>query len=758
MERGIAHRRADLVKHLLCTFVNNSGRCEHLQNFGAIRAFVGRPLGSKKPLMRTPPLLPVPRHRRVFAAAPFTRAGTGCRSRVACAVAVLSLAGGAAGLRADQPEPPDLAADVPALLETARDLESRDSKRALDLARSAFESARDPLGKLEAQLVVASVLRRLGDYGEAIAAVRSGLAEVEATGDDRLLAEYLYLLGRLQWSLADHAASIETHLRQLEVARRAGDPLLLSKAQTGLGLTLESFGEPVRAGAHLDEALQWAEQAGDLQQLAIVHNSQGNHYLGRGELDRATTHHQRALALRRELGSVRGIADSLNNLALIAHAQGESASALARLDEARVIYERLDLKRYVANVHRRIGGILRETGHFAEARQHLETGLQAGLTLGSAEVLAHLYDELARTHEALEDWPAALRYERLRAEATERAHSSEARQRVAELNARYEKERREHEIDLLRRDQALQAAELRRRRLLTGVMTAGLVVLVSGLAAAVWMQRLRLRQERRVRAATEDARDRAEEAEALKSRLLRIASHDLKVPLAALRATASRIEQDASPDSLARRLASSIRVDATRMDLLVHDLLDSAALEDQVFALHPTRVDLGQLCAEVVEHLQSVALRKQQHLRLSLAGALPAVRADRERLWQILNNLLSNALKFAPEQGSIELRTAVLAQWVTLEVEDDGPGLSPADMARVFGPYARLSAAPTGGEHSSGLGLHITRELVSLHRGRLEVESQPGRGAIFRVLLPRDPSTEAAVQAPAHESGDVVQA
>ncbi|WP_221030172.1 ATP-binding protein [Actomonas aquatica] len=638
----------------------------------------------------------------------------------------------------------------------ARQGEARDAKQALQWAEEAVALASSRAEHLEAQLVKASIQRRLGDYDEAMLAARAGVREAHALGNLAMEAEFLYLVGRLQWSLADYPGSIETHLRQLEVAEASREVLLVSKAHTGLGLTLESFGDTARAGEHLLDALRLAELAEDTRQLAIVHNSLGNHYLGAGQLDRATSHHEQALALRRQLGSVRGIADSLNNLALIAHARGESERALALLDESREIYERLDLKRYVANVHRRIGGILREVGRYDLAKTHLTEGLAAGSNLGSSEVLARIYEELALTHEALGEWADALRYERLRAEATEAAHSVEARQRVAELSARYEAERREHEIDLLRRDQALQAAELRRRRLVTGFVVTALGGLALGLVGAVWFQRVRLRQERRVRAATEDARDRAEEAEGLKSRLLRLASHDLKAPLATLRATAHRIEHDSPEGSLAHRLAASMRIDATRMDLLVHDLLDAAAIEDQVFTLNPTCFDLGQLCRESIDSLQSVALEKSQPLQLKVAKDLPPILADRERIWQILSNLLSNALKFTPPEGQVELRVESSPGWFTLEVEDDGPGLTPQDMARVFGPYARLSAQPTGGEHSSGLGLSITRQLVSLHRGRLEVESQPGSGAIFRVLLPAKVSTEPAVQTPAHERGDVV--
>jgi signal transduction histidine kinase len=119
------------------------------------------------------------------------------------------------------------------------------------------------------------------------------------------------------------------------------------------------------------------------------------------------------------------------------------------------------------------------------------------------------------------------------------------------------------------------------------------------------------------------------------------------------------------------------------------------------------------------------------------AAPLSLVRADGERLRQVFDNLIGNALKFTPPGGDVTIAVGEAAGWVFAEVRDSGPGLGPEDFARMFSPHQRLSAQPTGaGEDSTGLGLFIARELLTLLGGRLEVQSQPGHGAVFRVSLP----------------------
>jgi signal transduction histidine kinase len=484
--------------------------------------------------------------------------------------------------------------------------------------------------------------------------------------------------------------------------------------------------------------LELARLTGDRTQLASLLNSLGNYHLTEKNYAQAREVHTQALQLREALGNQRGIADSLTNLGLVAEAEGEHATALEYLQRALAIYEPLQLKRYLANTHRRIAAVLRQSGRPDEALEHLQTALQIAEPLGSPEVLAGIYQELTQTYEARGEPARALDFERRLAAANEAMRNEQDRQRMDELRSRYAAGQRELEIALLRREQELQTAEIRRRRFQNLALGASLGLGLVLLGAFAWVQRVRLRAERRMHAATEDARARAEQAERLKSRLLLMASHDLKVPLTALQATAELIGRTATDAAGVRRLAEGMRADTAHMRGLVRDFLDAVAIEDGNLQLHPAQLDLPAAAGAVVAALQPVAARKRQTLELRPATEpLPPVQADADRLRQIFENLVGNALKFTPAEGTITVIPGQAASWIFVEVRDTGPGLSPADFAKIFAPYQQLSARPTdAAEESTGLGLFIARELLALQGGRLEVQSQPGSGAVFRVLLP----------------------
>jgi signal transduction histidine kinase len=118
------------------------------------------------------------------------------------------------------------------------------------------------------------------------------------------------------------------------------------------------------------------------------------------------------------------------------------------------------------------------------------------------------------------------------------------------------------------------------------------------------------------------------------------------------------------------------------------------------------------------------------------AEPVPSARADRARLAQVIDNLLSNALKFTPPGGRVQLRTTPRGREVALEVADTGMGISKEDQARLFERFYRTSAATLRAIPGTGLGLAISKMIIEAHGGRIGVESEEGRGAIFRVLLP----------------------
>jgi signal transduction histidine kinase len=130
------------------------------------------------------------------------------------------------------------------------------------------------------------------------------------------------------------------------------------------------------------------------------------------------------------------------------------------------------------------------------------------------------------------------------------------------------------------------------------------------------------------------------------------------------------------------------------------------------------------------------AKSKNIHIFVHNTATVSTVLADEQAVIQVLDNLISNAVKYSPHGKQVFVRVLRNAQNVRVEVQDEGEGISEADMTKLFGKFARLSARPTGGEHSTGLGLSIVKKMVEAMNGRVWCESELGKGATFIVKLP----------------------
>lgn len=631
--------------------------------------------------------------------------------------------------------------DLPSSL-TSAEAELPDSDGALALAKKAYATADNEEDALRALADIVNQHRRRGDYAEGLAAGRDGLERAQRLGSLPLQVEFMYLLGRMYWNLTDYPRSLEIHLEELKLSEKLNDPFLLARTHGGLGFTYQRFGRDEDALHHFRLGLEIAERSPDGRMRASLLNSLGTYHLARHSYAEATAVLSEALRIREANGNERAIAETLRNLGLAVDGEGNHAQALDYLQRALTSFQALKYRRYIADTHRRLARVLRNAGRLDESLTRLGQAEVVARSLDSSEVMADIWLEYSMTHEARGDFAAALDYQRRHEAASEEARGSEDRRRMSELRARYGEEQRELEIALLKRSQDLQQAELSRRRLQNVALAAGLIGGVTLLGAVTVFQRLRLRSERRLHAATEHARERAEAAERLKSRLLQMASHDLKVPLNALHATAGLIARSPEDPTIVRKHAAGIQADTARMRSLVRDFLDASAIEDGNLHVHPAALDLVAIASGAVESLQPVAAQKDQTLQLvPPANPLPPVRADSGRLRQVFDNLIGNALKFTPAGGEVVVGFGEAGQWAYAEVRDNGPGLGPAEFARIFAPHPVSSPRVTNGDgDSTGLGLVIARELLTLQGGRLEVQSQPGRGAVFRVLLSAAPA------------------
>jgi signal transduction histidine kinase len=231
-------------------------------------------------------------------------------------------------------------------------------------------------------------------------------------------------------------------------------------------------------------------------------------------------------------------------------------------------------------------------------------------------------------------------------------------------------------------------------------------------------------------------------ANELKNQLLQIAAHDLKDPLQVIILYTHMLKERLSADRFVAEKLKIVHRSTDRMIQLIAGLLEITDIESGKLVMHRSEIDLGKVVDAAVKSYQPDSQKKNQKLLYTGIDAC-MIEGDEMLLRQVANHLISNAIKFSPPGKSI---------WVTVErqnhgssaalkVRDEGPGLEKDEIARVFDKFQQLSTKPTGNEISTGLGLAITKDLVTLHEGSIAVESEPGKGSTFTVILPMTAQT-----------------
>ena len=214
-------------------------------------------------------------------------------------------------------------------------------------------------------------------------------------------------------------------------------------------------------------------------------------------------------------------------------------------------------------------------------------------------------------------------------------------------------------------------------------------------------------------------------------------SHELRTPLSILRGyIETLLESRATSRAELRRILAVMERHSNRLGVLLEDLLKLAKLESANPNLELSTVRLDELCLNTVRDWEKKFAEKDLHPIVDLPPGLPSVQADASRLQEVLYNLLDNAVKYSPQGGDIRLRVEPRDKEIALSVTDEGIGIDKHDLPRIFERFYRADKSRSKEEGGTGLGLAIVKHIAQLHNGRVEAESEPGRGTTIRVILP----------------------
>ena len=218
-------------------------------------------------------------------------------------------------------------------------------------------------------------------------------------------------------------------------------------------------------------------------------------------------------------------------------------------------------------------------------------------------------------------------------------------------------------------------------------------------------------------------------------------THELRAPLAAIQCALDILNESLGPDmpEYKRAMLFIAMMNARRLQDLINDILDLSRIQTGRMSLFPVPCQPAKIVKDAVESLLPSARKKGVRLTASVSEGCPEICADFRRSAQVLVNLVSNAVKFTPAGGSVEVRAEAGqrndAGYVSFSVRDTGCGIAAEDLKKIFRYFTQAGDKRKDGE-GTGLGLALARSLVELQGGAMDVESEPGKGAVFRFILP----------------------
>lgn len=226
------------------------------------------------------------------------------------------------------------------------------------------------------------------------------------------------------------------------------------------------------------------------------------------------------------------------------------------------------------------------------------------------------------------------------------------------------------------------------------------------------------------------------ELEKTKNDVIALVTHELRTPLTAIQGMSELLTEHEIEPEAQNKMLSTINSEAKRLARMVNEYLDITRLESGAQQAHFAPLDAEAMIEQTLLLLEPIAAKREIKIVRNYQASQANIDADAELLARAVTNIVANAIKYSPEKTTVKIETSSTNEALIIFVRDDGYGIPADQLPRIFEKFYRVSRKQTAGVAGTGLGLALTREIIELHDGRIEVESEPNKGSMFKIFLP----------------------
>jgi len=580
-------------------------------------------------------------------------------------------------------------------------------------------------------------------------------------------AQCLILRGHISYRYGDISSSVEYYKKAQTLSQGHRLKWLYGKALGSIGTAYLIVSEYKLALEYYTQALPYFDELSRRNEYAKVLGNIGNCYTYLSDFSQAISCHKQALAIHEELGIVEDIAREIANIGNIYFNMEDYDNSLTYLEKAQSMLDDISDKQLPSLVYTNIGNVYMNRKKGKEALQYYEKALALAEISGHKHDISTILGNMGLTYTLLEDYQMAFQCHKKAQSMSETIGEVAgiafniaclgfllskpiypvynpvlAEQYLTKAIHLFEEIGIKKEQYECHKDLAALYKHIHKWENYAFHLEKYFEIKYDIQNEDVRRESERFIREReyafkeRERNLLLERNNALEQANIFKTKLLGIAAHDLKNPLGNILGATGIIREDSSNQDSILEWLEVIEESARRMSELIKDLLESSAAALGSIEIKKDICSVGEILRAVHKQCEPLFMRKEQIVSLSVCND-DHVQGDEKRLFQVFENILSNASKYSYNHTFITVLSERIDNTLRVSIHDQGQGLSDDDVDKLFGQFQKLSSLPTGGEHSTGLGLHIVKHIVELHNGKIWAESKgKGSGTTFIVELP----------------------
>lgn len=608
--------------------------------------------------------------------------------------------------------------------------------------------------------------------------IDKGLAVDEELGKSRSLAIQYNQKGMIHTHLGENEEAIQAFQKQINVAKEIGDKELWSYGLLNIGNIHGTQGNRVKSIEYFKRAKKLFDEMGNYHASGTILNNIGLDHLNEGDTDIALDYFKQSYQIFEEANDTLGIGLPLGNMGAAYHKQGLYGKAIRTFLKSIKISEIEGDLPMITLYFNSIGSCYKDSGEYELALTYFQQGLDLSESvddipgvaysslligqihllrkeyasaiqyssrafdqaneMGNWEDIQHSAKILYESHKALKHSVIALDMHEAYISARDSLNSRENQK--ATIQFEFERKALADSLDFVQERAATEAAYQAKTTRQNYGMLGGLALVI--IVFVLFWYRQKLRNERK-EYELERERERREqllELNQLKSRFFANISHELRTPLTLILGPLSHIldQPEAWEQASVQKQLSLMQRNGKSLMHLIEEILDLSKLEAHQLELEEEETELKAMIEYSFSAFDSqfdtkglrasVDIQTQEGLHLML---------DRGKLEKVLNNYLSNAIKFTPKGGQIKLSVSEQENQIQFKVEDSGQGIHPDDLPYVFDRFYQAKHGDTFQQGGTGIGLGLVREIAQLMEGRAYVESKPGEGSTFYFEIPK---------------------